>query len=313
MANEQGKTSMRALLQQPEMASRLSIAVIALLIVAKAAASVVTGSVGIRADAIHSSIDLLGALVGLLGIRISRRPPDEEHAFGHGKAEAIAGAFIAVLIFGAAGSIIYEAVRRLLEGGSLEYVGLGIYVTAGAIVANVLVAWFALRVARSHESLALEATARDMMADVASSVAVLVGLLLVRITGESAADPIVSLLVAALIARTAYITMRQSVDGLMDTRLPSAEEEYIKRLIRERGVPGFHQLRTRKVGNERHVYLHLIMPKNASVEDAHNVCDDLEKDIERRFQNTDVNIHVEPCSKDCSVCGDACDFREESK
>jgi cation diffusion facilitator family transporter len=312
MDDRQDHRHIRAILAQPETASRLSILVIALLIAMKAVASVLTGSVGIRADAIHSSIDLLGAVVGLLGIRISRRPPDAEHAFGHGKAEAIAGAVIAVLIFGAAGSIVYEAVRRLLEGGSLEYVGLGIYVTAAAIVANVAIAGYALRVARSHESLALEATARDMMADVLSSVAVLIGLLLVRITGHTVADPIVSLLVAALIARTAYITMRQSLDGLMDTRMPPAEEEYIKELLKQRGVAGFHQLRTRKVGSERHIYLHLVMPKDSSVEEAHKVCDDLERDIGEKLQHADVNIHVEPCEAECESCDAACDGRGKS-
>ena len=309
---KQMRQSVSNRLAQPQTAAGLSILVIILLIAAKAVASVLTGSIGIRADAIHSAIDLTGAVIGLLGIRISRRPPDEEHAFGHGKAEAIAGSVISVLIFLAAASIIYEAVRRLATGGSLESLGLGIYVTSAAILVNLVISYYARRVARSHDSLALEATARDMLADVLSSVAVLVGLLLVRITGQSVADPIVSLLVAALIARTAYVTMKQSLDGLMDTRLPPAEEEYIKKLVKQRGVPGFHQLRTRKVGSERHIYLHLLMPKDASVEEAHNVCDALERDIERTLQRTDVTIHVEPCSKDCKVCGAICDFRDES-
>ena len=300
-------------LGRPEIASALSVVVIMLLIALKAVTGVLTGSIGIRADAIHSAIDVSGALIGLLGIRISRRPPDAEHAFGHGKAEAIAGAVIATLIFFAAGWIIYEAVTRLTTGGDIESLGLGIYVTGAAVVINLLIARYALRVARSHESLALEATARDMQADVLSSCAVLVGLLLVRVTGYSVADPIVSLLVAALIARTGFVTMKQAFDGLMDRRLPPEEEDIIKECISnyQGELAGFHQLQTRRVGNERHIYLHLVLPKNSSVEEAHNVCDDLEACIGRRLQRADVNIHVEPCNEDCVNCDASCDLRDK--
>lgn len=301
------------MLARPENVARLSILAISLLIAMKVAASIKTGSIGIRADAIHSSIDLFGAVIGLLGIRISGRPPDERHAFGHGKAEDIAGAVISGLIFVAAGTILYEAVRRLIYGGEVELVTLGIYVTAGAMVINAAISWYASRVARSAESLALEATARDMLADVLSSAAVLIGLLLVRATGNSMADPIVSILVAGLIARTAFMTMKKSVGGLMDTKLPEAEEGTIKAVIMEHSgqLVSFHELRTRKVGNQRHIYLHLVMPKDASVDQAHAICDHLEEDIERRLQRTRVEIHVEPCAIDCDGCPASCNLARD--
>ena len=291
--------------------AKLSIISISVLIVLKVIASVLTGSIGIRADAVHSVIDLTGACIGLIAIRLAGKPPDERHAFGHGKAENIAGAVIAGLIFVAAGTIVYEAVRRLVVGGSIELVALGIYVTAAAIVINGTISWYALRVAKSNDSLALEATARDMFADVLSSCAVLVGLVLVSITGLGILDPIVALLVAALITRTAYLTMRKSVGGLMDASLPRDEEESIRTCITQHGsrVVGFHELRTRKAGNQRYIELHLVVPKDVSVHEAHSACDHLESDIRKTLQRANFSIHIEPCTIECGNCSVTCDFR----
>jgi cation diffusion facilitator family transporter len=310
---ERISAAVRASLRKPETASKISIVVIALLIVIKAVASVVTGSIGIRADTIHSTIDLAGVIVGFLGIRISSRPPDADHSFGHGKAQDIAGVVISALIFFAAGAITYEAIRRLISGGELELVTLGIYVTVAAIVVNAVVSWYAFKVARSADSTALEASGRDMFADVLSSIAVLAGLVLVRVTGSNLPDPIVSLLVAALIARAAFITLRKSVDGLMDIRLPEAEEEVVRTCIREHmgQLVDFHELRTRKAGDRRHIYLHLVMPRNASVDEAHSMCDHLEEDIQSRLQRVNVVIHVEPCDVSCGDCSASCSCRDD--
>jgi len=280
----------------------------------KVVASIITGSIAIRADAIHSVIDLSGAVIGFIGIRVSGKPPDERHPFGHGKAENIAGVVIAGLIFVAAGAIVYEAVKRLIVGGTVELVTLGIYVTAAAIVINLVISWYALRVARSTDSVALEATARDMFADVLSSCAVLVGLILVRLTGLSILDPIVALLVAILITRTAYLTMKKSFGGLMDTKLPEFEEGVIRSCILEHSgkVVAFHELRTRKAGSQRYIDLHLVMPKNASVEEAHRMCDHLEQDIENRLHYTSITIHVEPCTIECEQCSVSCILRKRS-
>jgi len=292
------------MLATKENAAKLSIFTVALLIVMKVVASILTGSIGIRADAIHSVIDLSGVVIGYIGIRISGKPPDERHAFGHGKAENIAAVVIAGLIFVAAGTIVYEAVKRLVGGVTLQLVTVGIYVTAAALVINVIISWYALRVARSTDSVALEATARDMLADVFSSCAVLVALILVKLTGLSILDPIVALLVAILIARTAYVTMKRSFGELVDIRLPKAEEDEIMSCIMEHGgeLVGFHRLRTRKAGSQRFIDLHLVMPKNASVEETHRMCDHLEEDIEHRLRHTSVTIHVEPCDGDCDRC-----------
>ena len=297
-----------------ENVAKLSIFSISLLIVMKVVASIMTGSIGIRADALHSIIDLSGAVIGYIGIRIAGKPPDERHAFGHGKAENVAGVVIAGLIFVAAGTIVYEAIKRLIAGGTVELVTLGIYITAAAIVINMTVSWYALRVARSTDSIALEATARDMFADVLSSCAVLAGLILVGLTGLNILDPIVALLVAILITRTAYLTMKKSFSGLMDARLPKAEEAEIKSCLREHAgqLVGFHELRTRKAGNQRYIDLHLVMPKTTSVKEAHRVCDHLEQDIKNRLPNISITIHVEPCTIECDQCSVACSLRKRT-
>lgn len=292
--------------------ARMSIFCISLLIVMKVAASAVTNSIGIGADAVHSLIDLSGAVIGLISIRISDKPPDSHHAFGHAKAENIAGVIISGFIFFAGAIIIYQAVRRLVVGGSIELVNLGIYVTMAAIVINLAISRYALRVSRATDSLALEATAHDMLADAYSSGAVLVGLVLVRFTGLSMLDPIVALLVALLIFRTAYITMKRSLGGLMDARLPEAEETTIKSCLNEHSaqVVSFHKLRTRKAGDQRHIDLHLVTPRHVSVLEAHRVCDHLETDIAQRLPNANVTIHIEPCIVECDSCTASCTLRK---
>ena len=301
------------MLATKENAAKLAIASVSLLIIMKVVVSIITGSVSIRADAVHSVIDLLGVVVGYIGIRVSSRPPDERHAFGHGKAENIAGSVIAGLIFVAAGAIVYEAINRLITGGTVELVTLGIYVTAAAIAINTAISWYGLKVSRSADSVALEATARHMFADVLSSCAVLVGLILVRLTGLNILDSIVALLVAVIIIRTAYLTMKKSLVGLMDTKLPKAEEDEIMSCIIEHGsqIVSFHEMRTRKAGSQRFIDLHLVMPKNASVEEAHRTCDHLEVDIENRLRYTSVTIHVEPCSTECDQCLISCSLRKD--
>jgi len=284
--------------------AKLSIVSIGSLIIIKVFASIVTGSIAIRADAVHSVIDLTGVIIGYISIRISGKPADEEHTFGHGKAEHIASGIIAGLIFVAAGIIFYQAVGRLIAGGTVELVTVGIYVTLAAIAINASVSWLALRVANSADSVALEATGRDLFADVMSSCAVLVGLVLVRITGISILDPIVAILVSVIIARTAYLTIKKSFGGLMDTKLPSAEEEELISCIEEHSsqLAGFHEVRTRKSGSQRFIDLHLMLPKNASVEEADRMCDHLEQDIQNRLFNSNITIHVEPCSTECGPC-----------
>jgi cation diffusion facilitator family transporter len=292
------------MLATKENAAKLSIFAVSFLIAMKVVASIVTGSISIRADAIHSAIDLVGAIVGFIGIKIAGKPPDRKHPFGHGKAENVAGVVIAALIFIAGGIIAYQAISRLISGANLELVTVGIYVTAAAIVINLAVSWYTMRVARRTDSVALEATARDLLADVLSSAAVLVGLILVRITGVALLDPIVALLVAILIFRTAFLAMKRSFSGLLDTRLPRTEERKLIAVLGKHGgqMVSFHKIRTRKAGSQRYIDFHLVLPKDVSVERAHKLCDELEQEIEAELANASVTIHIEPCDGNCEQC-----------
>lgn len=297
-----------------ENAAKLSIASVSLLIIIKVVASIITGSISIRADAVHSALDLIAAVTTFIGVRVSGRPADEQHPFGHGKAENISSTIVAVLIFAAGCIIIYTAVNRLIVGAPLKSLGIGIYITVGAIVINILISRYLAKVARVTDSLALAADARHLFSDVLSSVAVLVGLIVVRLTGLNILDSIIALLVALLILKVGYDTLRKSFGGLVDVRLPKAEEAEIKSCIMEHysEVVSFHKLRTRKAGSQRYIDLHLVMPKNASVDEAHRMCDHLEQDIENRLHYTSVTIHVEPCAIECVQCQISCSLRKRS-
>ena len=302
------------MLATKENAAKLSIASVSLLIILKVIASILTGSISIRADAVHSTLDLIAAITTFIGVSISGKPADERHPFGHGKAENVSSIVVAGLIFIAAGIIIFTAVRRLISGAPLEQIGIGIYVTAAAIVINILISRYLLRVSRDTDSPALAADARHLFSDVLSSVAVLVGLIAVRLTGLNILDPIIALLVALFILKVGYDTLRKSFGGLIDVRLPETEEAEIKSCITEHysEVVSFHKLRTRKAGSQRYIDLHLVMPKDASVAEAHRMCDHLEQDIENRLRHTSVTIHVEPCRIECDRCRISCSLRQIS-
>jgi len=293
-------------------AAKLSIIVVIGLIVLKVAVGVVTGSLSILAQAVDSFLDLFAVVVTFLAIRIATRPADEKHPFGHGKAENMAAIMQAVLIFLAGGSIIYAAVHRIMTGATLELAEAGIGVMLVSIVASIFLSRHLLRVSRREDSPALQANAHNIAADVYSAAAVLVGLLAVRFTGLSMIDPILAMLVALFIFKVAYDVLRNSFGGLVDVKLPEAEENTIRAAIGEYSgeVVDFHALRTRKAGSQRYIDLHLVMPKNTSVEEAHQMCDRLEQDIQNRLPHADVTIHVEPCDENCDRCPLTCDSRK---
>jgi cation diffusion facilitator family transporter len=290
-------------------AARLSIIVIICLIVLKVVVGAITGSLSILAQAIDSFLDLFAVAITFLAIRIATKPADEEHPFGHGKVENIAAIAQSILIFLAGGSIIYTAVRRIQTGATLELTEAGIGVMLVSIVASIFLSRHLLKVSRREDSLSLQANAHNITADVYSAAAVLVGLLVVRFTGISIIDPILALLVAIYIFKVAYDVLRNSFGGLVDVKLPEAEENTIRSVIMEHmgEVVDFHALRTRKAGSQRYIDLHLVMPKSTTIEEAHQMCDQLEQEIESRLPHTDVTIHVEPCDENCDWCKFTCD------
>jgi len=295
-------------------AARLSIIVVVCLIVIKVVVGIITGSLSVLAQAVDSFLDLFAVSITFLALRIADRPADAEHPFGYGKAENIAAIIQAVLIFIAGGSIIYWAVRRFQTHAVPEMTEAGIGVMAVSIIASILLSRHLLKVARKEDSMALEANARNIAADVYSAAAVFIGLIVVRITGLSIIDAILAGLVALFILKVSFDVLRHSFGGLVDTKLPEDEEQIIRAAITEHlggEVVGFHKLRTRKAGSQRYIDLHLVMPKHVSIKEAHNMCDHLEKDIEEKLVHTDVTIHVEPCDDNCDACDLNCEERKE--
>jgi cation diffusion facilitator family transporter len=296
-------------------AAAVSVASNTTLILLKVAAGILTGSISLIAEAVHSTMDLAAAIIAFFSVRISDTPADDQHPFGHGKAENISGVAEGVLIFVAAGIILYEAILRIITGTGLEYVEIGIGIMALSIIVNIIVSRYLVKVAKKTDSVALEADAKHLTTDVLTMVGVLVGLALARITGLSIFDPITAIIVAVMIIKAAYDITKKSFGGLMDTRLPEDEEETITKIIKEHAakLAGFHDMRTRKAGSLRFVDLHLVLPNKVSLEEAHGICDHLEQDVKEKLSNVSMTIHVEPCDTECQTCTVICSHREPGR
>lgn len=296
-----------------------------LLVALKLAVGLLTGSVSILSEAAHSAMDLLAAVIAAIAVRRASRPADPGHLFGHGKFENLSGALEALLILGAAGLISVEAVGRLLRGGELEYLEVGLGVMVVSVGVNTLVSGRLLRTARETESIALEADALHLRTDVWTSAGVLGSLgviyvsdLLVKDPQANmrfhALDPVVALLVAVLILRAAWSLLKRSLEGLLDQPLPAEEDRIIREILgsQEEEFLEFHQLRHRRSGPERHIDLHLVVSPQATVGEVHRLCDRIESLIQERLPRAKVLIHTEPCKRsDCPKCRarEACGIR----
>src|SRR4030043_137380 len=219
-------------------------------------------------------MDLFAVSITFLAVRFASKPADAEHPFGHGKGKNLAPIIQAVLIFLAGGSIIYTAIRRVETTDALEFTEAGIAVMAVSIVASIFLSRHLRKVARQEDSMALEANAHNIAADVYSALAVLVGLIVVRFTGLDIIDDILAGIVALFIIKVGFDVLRNSFGGLVDVKLPEEEENKIKAAITEHfggEVVSFHKLRTRKAGSQRYIDLHLVMPRQVSIEEAHQM------------------------------------------
>ncbi len=295
-------------------AAKLSLGAVIGLIGLKVVVGVITGSISVLAQAADSFLDLFAIAITFFAVVIATRPADEEHPFGHGKVENIAAVVQAGLIFAAGGLIIYSAIRRIITGATLELTEAGIGVMLVSIITSVFLSRYLLKVSRATDSVALEANAHNIAADVYSAAGVLVGLVVIRFTSLVIIDPVIALLVSLVIFKSAYDVLRKSFGGLMDVRLPEVEESVIKAAIMEHvgELVEFHQLRTRKAGSHRYIDLHLVMPKETSLEDAHRMCDHLEQDIKNKLHQASVTIHVEPCDEKCEQCPLPPDLRHDA-
>jgi cation diffusion facilitator family transporter len=301
----------------PSGAAKLLLATVLGLFALKVIVGVVTGSISIWAQAVDSSLDIFAVIVTFLTVGYSAKPADREHPFGHGKAEAIAAGIQAVLLLGASAAIAYSAIRRIIDGTGVAYAPAGVAVMLVSTVTSFLLSRHLFKVARTTGSTALEANANNIRSDVYSTGGVLIGLAVVSIWNNlTIIDPILALLVVVLILRATYRVGWMAFHELVDVKLPEDEEKNIRQAITEHfggEVVSFHKLRTRKAGSQRYIDLHLVMPKQVSIEEAHRVCDHLEKDMKNRLLRTDVTIHVEPCDGNCVVCQLTCDERPSKK
>ena len=285
-------------------AAKLSLGVVIGLMAFKVVVGVITGSISVLAQAADSFLDLFAIIITFLAVVVATRPADEEHPFGHGKVENIAAVVQAALIFTAGGLIVYSAIRRIITGATLELTEAGIGVMLVSIIVSVFLSRYLLKVSKTTDSVAIEANARNIAADVYSAAGVLVGLVVIRFTGLAIIDPIIALLVSLIIFKSAYEVLRRSFGGLVDVKLPEAEENVVRAAIMEHvgELVDYHRLRTRKAGSERYIDLHLVMPRSISLEDAHRMCDHLEQDIQNKLKQASVVIHVEPCDEKCEQC-----------
>ncbi len=273
----------------------LSIAAALVTIGLKSAAYLITGSVGLLSDAVESLVNLVGGILALIMLTIAARPADEDHAYGHGKAEYFSSGLEGGLILVAAVSIGVAAVMRLITPKPLQELGVGLIVSLAAAVVNLVVALLILRAGRKHNSITLEANAHHLLTDVWTSVGVLAGVGLVALTGWQWLDPIVALLVAANIIWAGAKIVRQSVGGLMDTMLSPRELAAVRSVfqIYEKDGVQFHALRTRQAGSRKFVSVHVLVPGDWTVQRGHQLLERIEADIRRTVSDAVVFTHLE--------------------
>jgi len=294
------------------------------LVVFKAIVGVVIGSVSVLSEAIHSGIDLIAALIAFFAVRISGRAADEEHPFGHTKVENISAAVEAILIFGAAIWIIYEAVQKLIHPRPLETVSWGVGIMLLSTIANLIISQRLFKVGRETDSAALIADGWHLRTDVYTSGGVMVGLAIIWLGARffpslnlNWIDPLAAIAVAGLIIHAAYDLTRRAVQDLVDQSIPLEEKEWMENYLSSLypTVHAFHRLRTRKAGATRFINLHLALDSKLTVAESHSIGDKIVADFKSHFpHDVDVIVHIEPCDGVCSpACESGCLLNDEEQ
>jgi ferrous-iron efflux pump FieF len=278
-------------------AARLSVAAAGFLIVLKTATGLLTGSISVWASLLDSTMDIFASAINYYAVRAAARPPDEDHRYGHGKAESLAGLFQSFVITASGIFLIREAARRLVtpHPTSQEWLGVGTMAVAGAV--SVALVTRLRRVARRTDSPALAADAVHYATDVYTNGAALVALLVVALTGRTVADPLISLAISGFILYSAFEVARDSVNVLMDRRLPRDVDAKVAAVVgrfRSEGVVGFHDLRTRRSGSHKFIDLHLEVESDQSLRQAHDLTERVINAIESEIPRSHVQIHTDP-------------------
>lgn len=282
----------------------LSIAAAIATISLKSLAWLLTGSVGLLSDALESIVNLAAAIIALVALKIAQRPADDKHAFGHSKAEYFSSAIEGGLIILAAASIIMSAIPRLLNPVELENMSVGLLISLGASLINLAVAIVLIRNGKKHRSIVLEADGKHLMTDVWTSAGVIIGILLVALTGWLILDPIIAIAVALNIVISGFLLIRRSAHGLMDVSISDADYIRVDKKLgefRKKGIE-FHSLLTRQAGQRVFISVHVLVPGAWSVQQGHDLAEEIEKDLIGLFdQPASVITHLEPLEDPCSL------------
>lgn len=270
-----------------------------LLIILKVIAGIISGSVSIISEAIHSAIDLIASIISYFSVKFSSKPADIQHPYGHGKIENISAAIEGLLIFVAAIFIINEAVEKIIHPSEIKETTIGIVVMLFAAIVNIFVSRRLYKVAKEEDSMALEADALHLKTDVYTSLGVGLGMVLIVLTDINLLDPIIAILVALLIIREAWDLMKRAYNPLLDAKLSNEDEELILTTIEKYSDKyiNISNLRTRKSGSIKYIEFHIVLDGDITVTKSHDLCDEIEKDLENILGNTNISIHVEPYVK----------------
>jgi cation diffusion facilitator family transporter len=283
-------------------AEKVAIACAGGLAAVKVAAGLATNSIGLLSSAADSLIDVVVSSLNLFSIRLADSPADEGHPYGHGKAENLAGLVQAAVIGGLGGWVVFEAVRRLLQGVRPEHTEWGVAVMAGSVGVSWLLTRYLRRVADRTDSVVLMADSLHYATDVWTNGGVLVSLVLLHLTGVGVFDGLIAIAVGGVILRSAYRIVARSVADLMDAAIPEAERLEIERVIRRHTfVVSFHDLRTRRAGSQRQIDFAVMLCRHLPLGDAHDLVDHVEKEIERTIAGAHVVVHAEPCLPACHL------------
>lgn len=291
------------------LAAKLSITTAVCLAVLKFTLGILTGSMAVLSSAIDSMLDILMSGVNLLAIRQAEQPADESHAYGHGKFETMAALVQSLIIGGSGVWILIESVNRLMKGAAPQKLGGGIIVLAVSVVASFAISRYLLKVAKETESPALEADSLHFSMDVYTNLALAGGLVLMYLFDIHWLDSVLSSLVACYIMFEAFKLVRQAMKDVLDEQIPIEERNSIEAIIRNQGCDQWscHDLRTRKSGSHRIIDFHLTVCKNLTVDRSHSITEMLEDKIEDTLPNSDIIIHIEPCShEDCNGQPEEC-------
>jgi cation diffusion facilitator family transporter len=274
----------------------LSAAAAVATIVLKTWAWRLTGSVGLLSDALESGVNLVAALGAFWALTLAAKPADRRHHYGHFKAEYFSSGLESVLIVVAALAIIHAAIGRLQESQPLEQLGIGLAISLLATALNASVAWVLLKAAKRFHSITLRADAHHLLTDVWTSTGVVVGIGLVKLSGWTILDPLIAIAVAINIIVTGWKLFHETASGLLDRSLPDEEQHLLEQLLasRETEQIRFHALRTRVAGSKRFVAMHVLVPGQWSVQQGHDLCEQLEQDIATALPRTHVWTHLEP-------------------